>query len=206
MKTKDIKVNEHYAWTHYPRSNRGRPHRVLILETGVERSVGRYYSKTKRRDGVMVRFLREDGRRLANRNGDTTVVPAEQILHTWDVHLEEKRQRDIAHEESERREMQHEALVAYAKARLALLGIKEGFEDEDYREDWVRTGDGDHLSFHPKALIALLDKLEGAPPFKPVKRNGKLYVNGLVIAEDNDDGHFDHIYAALKEVGPHAAS
>lgn len=202
MRTKDIEVGAHYAYTRWPRSSYlGRRTRVLVLETAVEREVGAYtYTKTTRRDGVRVRFLRDNGRRMGA--GGEMVVPAENIVHTWETHLEEERQAQIAAEESERQEMQHETLLAYAKGRLAVLGIKEGFEDEDYREDW-HSGDGDYVSFHPKALIALLDKLDHAPSFTPTKRKDKLYVNGLVIAEDNGNGHFEHIYNALKGVAKH---
>jgi hypothetical protein len=212
VKTKDISPGE-YAHTSYPRSRHyWAPSRVRVLRTGVERTVGPGPSYHQRvfRDGVeIVALVRETGHK--RRGAVPRVVPAEQILWTWAEQEEIER---VEHEQAlkrDREEMQHETLLAYARARLAVLGIKEGFEDEEYRLDW-RHGHYDHLSFHPKALIALLDKLEFAPPlmptkrpFRPTKRKGKLYVNGLVIAEDNGNGHFDHVYNALRAVAKHGA-
>lgn len=190
MRTKDIKTGGDYAWTRWPRSSHShtRMQRVHVLETGVERSVGRFsWNQQTRRDGVRCQFLMENGRKL--KDHDVTLVPAEQIVRTWDDELQARKEADEADQKADREEFEATVLATRVKGYLAMLGLKDGVWPHQ-EGDYSFGGRYDKFEFTGEEMLNLLTLVKGARPFKGrvLKSHVKpdefrIYINGAIVGE-----------------------
>jgi hypothetical protein len=118
LRTKDIKVGEHYRYGEY------RPREVEVLETGVERWEGnRYDSRRKIKNGVSVKYAE---------NGHVGTVVSRDIIGLWSEYVEgEKRRQEREHEQfkANKERAARRAALAY---RLEPVLRDNGYEPKSH--------------------------------------------------------------------------